>query len=396
MKLDSLKPLIGHRGPLTWVCIDLTPADEVGDRDLRGRWHGLRRRLEQEGAPAATLEVLAAIVLRPTHVPGPHGRMLVLDGTEVLFDRVLSAAPPHEGAGHGGVPALTVAAQAAEEAVRYLLVEVDRTGADLSWSGTGVAEVPDTVEGGHDVHHRSERAGSLARSRMQARIEDSWERNAEAVAAELDRAVAAHRPELVLVTGDVRAVALLRAEVGRATQPLIVEVPGGSRADGVKEAVWAAHVHEALEEHRARRRAKVTDQFVEGAGRGDGAVSGLADVVAVLRRSQALDLVILQDEAGGVGPLAGRTLWIGPDPLQVAERPSELAALGVVEDDARQVPADAAVVRAAVAQDAGVTFARPGTVAPADGIGAVLRWHDPGTPHEATPAYTGDVRRLQR
>lgn len=396
MKLDSLKPLIGHRGPLTWVCIDLTPADEVGDRDLRGRWHGLRRRLEQEGASAGTLEVMAEIVLRPTHVPGPHGRMLVLDGTEVLFDRVLSDAPAHEGAGHGGVPALTIAAQAAEDAVRYLLVEVDRTGADLSWSGTGVAEVPDTVEGGHDVHHRSDRAGSLARSRMQARIEDSWERNAEAVAAELDRAVAAHHPELVLVTGDVRAVALLRAEVGRATQPLIVEVPGGSRADGVKEAVWAAHVHEALEEHRACRRAKVTDQFVEGAGRGDGAVSGLGDVVEVLRRSQALDLVILQDEAGGVGPLAGRTLWIGPEPLQLAERPSELAALGVAEGEARQVPADAAVVRAAVAQDAGVTFARPGTVAPADGIGAVLRWHDPATPHEATPAYTGDVRRVLR
>lgn len=396
MKLESLKPLIGHRGPLSWVCIDLTPADEVGDRDLRGRWNGLRRRLEQDGAPPETLEAMAGIVLRPTHVPGPHGRLLVLDGTEVLFDRVLSAAPPREGAGHGGIPALTAAAQAAEDAVRYLLVEVDRTGADLSWSGTGVAEVPDTVEGGHDVHHRSERAGSLARSRMQARIEDSWERNAEAVAAELDRAVATHHPELVLVTGDVRAVALLRAEVGRATQPLIVEVPGGSRADGVKESVWAAHVHEALEEHRARRRAKVTAQFTEGLGRGDGAVSGLGDVVAVLRRSQALDLVIVQDEAGGVGQLADRSLWVGPDPLQLAERPSELAALGVAEGEGQQVPADAAVVRAAVAQDAGITFARAGTVTAADGIGAVLRWHDPATPHEGTASYTADTRRMQR
>ena len=396
MKLESLKPLIGHSGPLSWVCIDLTPADEVGDRDLRGRWNGLRRRLEQDGALLETLEIMAEIVLRPTHIPGPHGRMLVVAGTEVLFDRVLSAAPAHEGAGHGGVPALTIAAQAAEDAVRYLLVEVDRAGADLSWSGTGVAEVTDTVEAGHDVHHRSERAGSLARSRMQARIEDSWERNAEAVAAELDRAVAAHHPELVLVTGDVRAVALLRAEVGRATLPLLVEVPGGSRADGVKDAVWVEHVHTALEAHRARRRARVTDQLAEGLGRGDGAVTGLADVVAVLRRSQALDLVIAQDEAGGVAPLADKTLWIGPDPLQLAERPSELAALGVAEGEAQQVPADVAVVRAAVAQDAGITFARSDTAAPTDGIAAVLRWHDPATPHDASPAYTADVRRMQR
>src|SRR5665647_2404807 len=135
-----------------------------------------------------------------------------------------------------------------------------------SGSGAGVS-VPDAdhVEGGHDVLHKV-RAGGWSHRRMQSRAEDSWERNAEAVAAELDRAVVEHRPELVLITGDVRAVAMIREELGRPTADLLVEVPGGSRADGVKEDVFGVNVHRVLEAHRARRREKITDRMREALG----------------------------------------------------------------------------------------------------------------------------------
>jgi len=203
MKLDPLKPLLDHDGPLTTVCLDVTRAEEAGDRELRSRWNGLRKRLEAAGAPSETIDALADVVLRTTHVPGPHGRFVVASGARILYDRVLSGPPTHEEAFHDGVPALMPAAQAEEDAVRYLLVEVDRSGADLTWSGTDTpAPEPDAghVEGGHDVLHKV-RAGGWSHRRMQSRVEDSWERNAEAVAAELDRAVVDHRPELVLITG---------------------------------------------------------------------------------------------------------------------------------------------------------------------------------------------------
>src|SRR5665648_829263 len=219
MKLDSLKPLLDHHGPLTTVCLDVTRAEEAGDRELRSRWNGLRKRLEAAGAPSETIDALADVVLRPTHVPGPHGRFVVASGARILYDRVLSGPPAREEAFHDGVPALMPAAQAEEDAVRYLLVEVDRSGADLTWSGTDTpAPEPDAdhVEGGHDVLHKV-RAGGWSHRRTQSRAEDSWERNAEAVAAELDRAVVEHRPELVLITGDVRAVAMIREELGRPT-----------------------------------------------------------------------------------------------------------------------------------------------------------------------------------
>jgi len=398
MKLDALKPILDHDGPLTTVCLDVTRADEAGEREVKNRWNGLRRALEQQGAPATTLDSIADVVLRPTHVPGPHGRFLVASADEILLDRVLADAPAREEAFHDGVPSLMPAAQAADEAVRYLLVEVDRSGADLSWSGAE-SHPADTmlspVEGGHDVLHKT-RAGGWSHRRMQARVEDSWERNAEAVAAELDRAVTEMRPELVMVTGDVRAVALIGAEVGRATSELLVEVPGGARADGVKEDAFAANVHEVLEAYRARRRERFVERLREGLGRGDGAVTALGDVVDVLRRGQVAELVISLDAAGRPAPLAERLLWVGAGPLELAVRRSELAALGVEDGAARQLRADIVLLRAAVAQDAGVTFTPESSVELVDGIGAVLRWSDPATPHEGAQSYTGDIHRAGR
>ncbi len=53
MKIDWLKPLLGHPGPLATVYIDATRANEAGDREVENRWKGVRRQLHQEGAPDA-------------------------------------------------------------------------------------------------------------------------------------------------------------------------------------------------------------------------------------------------------------------------------------------------------------------------------------------------------
>ena len=395
MKLDALKPLIDHDGPLTTVSMDVTRSDEAGDRDLRNRWQGLRRALEAQGAPASTVDAVAGLMLRQTHVPGPHGRLLVVggpDGTEIVLDRILAGAPTRDEAVHGGVPPLMPAAQAADESVRYLLVEVDRSGADLTWSGVDVpdAELSEHVEGGHDLVHKVRTGDWWHSRRTAARIEDSWERNAQAVGTELDRVVVAHRPELVLLTGDVRAVAMIRDAVGHMVADLLVEVPGGSRTDGIKEDVFAARVHEAVEGYRARRRGVVVDRMAEALGRGDGAVTELGDVVEVLRRGQVAELVISSDTPP---TFASRTLWVGTGPLELALRRSELEGLGVDDTDATEMRADVAVLRAAIAQDAGVTFDPTASVGLVDGIGAILRWSDPATPHETAPASTRDHSR---
>ena len=400
MKLDSLKPLLHHDGPLTTVALDVTRGDESGgDREVRSRWNGMRRTLEQAGAPSETLEAIEEVVLRPTHVPGPHGRYVVASGSRILFDRVLASPPVRDEAFHDGAPSLSPAAIAIDEAVHYLLVEIDRTGADLHWSGGESHDADESlghVEGGHDVLHKYQ-GGGWAHRRFQMRVQDSWERNAEAVAAEVDRVVAEHRPELVMLTGDVRAVPLVRSALGKEAGELAVEVPGGSRADGVKEDVFAENVHGVLEAHRARRRESVVDRLQEALGRGEGAVTSLEDLVEVLRRGQVAELVVVRNAAGAsVARLSERTLWCGPDPLQIGTRRADLSALGVDDGDGRELRADIVVLRAAIAQDAGFTFALEGSVDLVDGVGAVLRWTDAATPHETAPAYTADTHPRRR
>ena len=166
----------------------------------------------------------------------------------------------------------------------------------------------ETVEGGHDDVHKT-REGGLDR-RSQTRAEDSWERNAEAVAAVLDKRVAERSPELVLITGDVRAVALLRDALGQQARDLVVDVPGGARGDGVHQEAFEAHVAEALADFRARRTASVLDRFREAQGRGDGAVTALDDVIDVLRRGQVAELLPahrLPDHRPGRADALGRS-----------------------------------------------------------------------------------------
>ncbi|WP_456825575.1 baeRF2 domain-containing protein [Cellulomonas sp. P5_E12] len=395
MDLHWLKPLLGRPSPFTTVYLDATRAGATGDAEALERWKAVRRALERDGATAGVLDDIADVVSVPTGVRGPHGRVVVADAQGVVVDRVLSEPPAQSHAVFGPAPALLPAVRAADQTVTYLLVEVDRNGADLTWAAGGTVRTEggpetETVEGGHDDVHKT-REGGLDR-RSQTRAEDSWERNAEAVAAVLDKRVTERSPDLVLVTGDVRAVSLVCEEVGQHTRELVVEVPGGGRGDGVRRDAFETKVTETLAAFRERRRQAVLDRFREAQGRGGGAVTTLDDVIEVLRRGQVAELVLHVDAlATGLGE---RTLWVGPEPLQLATSAADLSSIGVT-GEARQMDANVALVRAALGQDAGLTFAEDGTVDLVDGIGAVLRWSDDSTPSEAVPTQSADQARLR-
>jgi hypothetical protein len=395
MDLHWLKPLLGRPSPFTTVYLDVTRAGATGDAEALDRWKAVRRSLERDGAPAGVLDEIADLVSRPTGVRGPHGRVIVADAQAVVVDRVLAEPPAQSHAVFGPAPALLPAVRAADETVTYLLVEVDRNGADLTWAAGGTVRTEggpetETVDGGHDDVHKT-REGGLDR-RSQTRAEDSWERNAEAVAAVLDKRVAERGPDVVLVTGDVRAVALVCEEVGQHTRELVVEVPGGGRGEGVRRDAFEAKVTETLAAFREKRRQAVLDRFREAQGRGGGAVTTLDDVIEVLRRGQVSELVLHIDAL--TSGLADRTLWVGPEPLQVATSAADLSSIGVT-GEAREMDANVALVRAALGQDAGLTFADDGAVDLVDGIGAVLRWSDDSTPSEAVPTQSADQARLR-
>lgn len=396
MDLHWLKPLLGRPAPFTTVYLDVTRADVAGEAEAADRWKAVRRTLEREGASTGVLDEIGERFAVPTGVKGPHGRVIVADAEGVRVDRALSEPPAQPLAVHGPAPALLPAVRAAEEVVAYLLVEVDRNGADLTRSTGGGARPErgpqrESVEGGHDDVHKT-REGSLSR-RSQTRAEDSWQRNAEAVAAVLDRRVAEQAPDLVILTGDVRAVGLVRDAVDQHVRTLLVEVPGGARGEGVKQDAFEAKVDDALDSVRARRREAVLARFREGQGRGGGTVTAFDDVIEVLRRGQ-VDELVLHESTLSSG-LADRELWVGPEPLQLGTSTGDLDSLGVAADARRKLPAGVALLRAALGQDAGVTFAEDGSAELVDGIGAVLRWSDGSTPSESVPTQSADQRRLR-
>ncbi|MGY4645972.1 baeRF2 domain-containing protein [Cellulomonas sp. URHB0016] len=393
MDLRWLKPLLGRPAPFTTVYLDATRAESAGETETADRWRALRRTLERDGASSGVLDEIGDLVATPTGVRGPHGRVVVADANGVVVDRVLAEPPAQSTAVHGPAPALLPAVRAADETVDLLVARVDRNGADLARTSHGASPAAgatlEHVEGGHDDVHKT-REGGLDR-RSQTRAEDSWQRNAEAVAAALDRKIAEHAPDIVVLTGDVRAVALVKEAVGRPTAELVVEVPGGARGEGANQESFVSRVSEVVTEFRHRRRDTVLDRFRQQLGRGEGAVTALDDVIEVLRRGQVDELVL---HTSALTALTERELWVGPEPLQVAVGEDELTSLGV-GGDRRRLPAGVALVRAALGQDAGVTFAENGTVDLVDGIGALLRWSDGSTPSEAVPSQSADQRRLR-
>lgn len=396
LDLHWLKPLLGRPGPFITVLLDATRADASGDAEVAGRWKSLRRELSAAGASDTVLDVIEERVTRPTGVAGPHGRVVIADSTEIVVDRTVKEPPARSSAVYDAVPALAPAVRAADQATRFVLVEIDRQGADLTWSdGTSARPEREVVDGDHDVLHKIREGGGWSHRRMQTRAEDSWERNAETVAADLDKQVAERHPEIVLVTGDVRAVALLRDAVGQPVRDLLVEVPGGSRADGVNQSAFEHQVTDALLAHRARRREKVLDRFRTAQGRGEAAVTSIGDLVTVLQRGQVAELLIRDDLALPGSALTELTLSVGPEPLQLATAAADLAALGADPATAREMPADVALLRAALGQDAGLTLVPDGSADLVDGVGAVLRWVDESTPSEAVPSQSADQARLR-
>lgn len=390
MKIDWLKPLLGHHGPFVTLCLDATPSEQAADRDVENRWNSLRKDLTQQGAPGAVLEAIQETVLRPTRVHGPHGRVIIADDTGVLVDRVVAAPPATASASWGAVPELLQAALAADESVELLKVAVDRQGADFVRVGPG-GKVSSTFDAPHDEIAKTG-STEVKRSRIESRAEDSWERNAVAVAAEIERHVAETTPELVLLTGDKRAVPLARSSLSAPTAEKTIEVSGGGRGSGVHEGAFAERVAEALDSYRERRRELVLAELRQELGRETNAVMSVDDVVAVLSRGQVKELVLAQEYGTSGGPLNGRTLWIGPDPMHIAASRSDLEDLGLTQS-LEELPATVALVRAAVGQDAGLTFAPEGSVDLMDGVAATLRWHDEGTPTEALASMSGDDRR---
>ncbi|QNN81917.1 hypothetical protein H3H54_11550 [Brachybacterium sp. Z12] len=363
MKLPWLSPVLEQSGPIVSVHLDTTRTDPQAASELEARWAQMRSRLAADGAPDDLLARIEESVLSPSPLGGRHGRSIFASDSEILVDRVLPVPPVRESAHRGEFPQLLPLLQLIPFAVSQLLIVVDRAGADLHLrapENPSIAHGPNglgsdaTVEGGHDVLHKASLGGGAQHGwradNYEARVEDSWERNADAVASAVEKVLREKHVDMVMLSGDVRAMGLLRDALGRETRERLIEVSGGARGASLDRGPFREELDRTTREFITGRQQELATRFRESQS-GDGAsVGGAAEVSQALDRGQVEELVFVSgSEPGGIEELLRGAL--GTD-----------ASVSALEGDAEGIP---------------------------EGIGALLRWRDDSTPSNSIGSMSG-------
>ncbi len=360
--LSALRPAADLFGNVATAYVDVSRANEDGAREVEIRADNMRRELLDGGADESLVEAVASRIVEPTGHGGDTSRVVIAHGDQLVTDMVLATVVPGQ-QHHGPIAHLLPLARAIAEDVRYALVRVDRSGADITVAGTvDPAQREITSEGDHDVLTRV-KVGGWSQRRYQMRVEDSIERNAETVAKDLDRLAGSERIDLVLLAGDPESVASVRDKVGVRVSDRIQDLDRGSRAEGGSDDLVDEEVEAAVQRFRSGRITSVLDRL--GPADAPKAV-GVAETLEALRRGQVETLILLD------GALDDREAHAGPDPLLLATDPGELKALGV--DDPAADRLDELLLRAAIGQDADLLPLHAPVGALPDGVGAVLRF----------------------
>jgi hypothetical protein len=360
-------------GPFVTVYLGTEAAVEQAAQQNELRWKALRRQLEEDGAPAETLDAIEPLVPDAHH----EGRTLavVADATGLRVVRHEPEPPARDVAWFAPLPRVGPLIEWAQSAVPHLVVLADRAGADIvvfsrQASGTGAGDTPVVTVGdetGQDPVIRKNSPGGWSQRRYQNRAENLWEQNAKQVADQVSGLVDEIGARLVVVAGDVRAVQLLREHLPAPVVDILREVDGsrgpGSADAGLDEI--ADDVVKLVATVAAEDTVEFLRQFKQERGQHDLAAEGVTETIEALAAAR-VDTLLIHDD-----PDDDRTAWFGPEPGMVAVAAATLNDMGVGQpQQARLVDV---AIRAAFTTGAAVRIV-PSAGSVRDGIGAILRF----------------------
>ncbi|SDD67588.1 Rv2629 family ribosome hibernation factor [Actinokineospora iranica] len=361
MQTTALRDLIRHPGPFASVYLDFSHDTEDALDQRRLRWRAARASLEEQGADQGTVEAIEQAYDARETAPGQVGLALIAAAGEVLLDHLMPVPPPLPETRFSALPYLLPLVAAAPKDRPYLVVVVDKVGADFRlFEPDGTVAEPGSVEGvDHPIH--KVRGGGWAHLSMQHRVEETVAQNIARVAAETARLAQRGGVWLVVVGGEVQSRADLLSALPKGVARIAVEVDAGSRGAGADEDRLRVEVERAVAEFEAAEHLDVVEAY--RAERGATAVDGMAAATAALREANAR--VVL------VGPELSGSAWVSPSsPDQVAIDDDALRGLGLA--DFTRLPADEVVPAAAVAVGAELVAVRH-EVPLSGGIGVLLR-----------------------
>jgi hypothetical protein len=347
--------------PVGFAYFDL---ESLGEDDRRLHWGELAHTLRDQGASVAATATIAARVAEAVQSPATLAVFAGPDG-DLLHEQLLTGARPSSLAGCTAPARIAPLLAWKRDRPAYVLVVIDRTGADITAGSAGGANVRHwSVEGPDDEIERNA-PGGWSQPRYQRRAEDSWRHNAGRVATEVARAAAEVHAQALVVSGDVRAVQLLTERLPRNGEMLVRHISGSRSPDG-SQLRRAADVERALREVADEQTGLLLDELrlhLVPDGRG---VEGPAETIGALAAGRVSTLFVVDE------PRDERVAWFGSDATDVyADRASAVAAGRPVQAGRL---ADVAI-RAALLSDAYVRVLDPGTPGqPGGGVGALCRF----------------------
>ncbi|MGY1605467.1 baeRF2 domain-containing protein [Geodermatophilus sp. SYSU D00815] len=374
MDVSFLAPVFSTPGPYATVCADVTHTTENADAELDLRVRAVAEKLTEQGAPEEVVEAVRGRLLEGNdggEAGTWRGRAVVVaaDGTVVL-DSPLTDQPRQELAEWSPQPDLLPVLKQLPGRVPHIVAIVDRVGADITVSSRPGEVIEEKEVEGDSFQIRKFQGGGWAHHRYQHNAENKWVHNAEEVAQNIASMVRRLQPKFVLVAGDIRARQILTDRASDLWKDLVVSMDEGGRAAGADREPVERREAELVAEHEAHEEADVV-QKIEGAAAHGLAVTGTAPVVEALRKGQVETLVLADRQDDD-------KLLVGASPLELGVDHGDLEALG--SQEAHSVPAERALLAAAVAGGAGVVVlpraAMPGDIP----VAAVLRYTDASTP----------------
>ena len=382
MDSETLRPLLTTRGPFASVYFEGShdTQDAAAHRDVR--WRGLREQLVEQGAArSVTADIERAVMdLRPPI--GRGGRGLIAGADGVVVNKHLLRSPAATVVRVSELPYIVPIVEHGFKYPNYLLVTVDHTGADITVH-TNSTLGDETVDSGGYPVHKASGAETAGYGYPQLRTDEAACKNLRAVADRVSELVDDMTADAVFVAGEVRPRSDLLAALPERIAERAVSLQVGARHSGHGFDEVQQDIHAQFLKQRLDVIGDVARRFEAEVDRRSGlAVEGLGAVCSALGQGAVETLII--GDIGGATVVADEDLRIiAPNAIVLAEQgaaafgfPDGPNAIVVAEQGAaaaKTVRADEALPLFAVS--IGASLVRTDErIAPADGVGAVLRY----------------------
>jgi Bacterial archaeo-eukaryotic release factor family 2 len=359
----AARSIVAPFDPVTHVYVGLGIRADEDERDLRSR-SAVENLLRQGASKQATAAIAARIAAAPP-TPAILAAFAATDGT-VLYEQVLADAELPDEAGCQSPAPVTGLLAWEQNHPPYLLVVTDRTGADITaTAGAGQPEQTWTVAGPDDEIERKQGPGGWSQPSYQHRVEDSWRHNAARVAEEVAPRAAAVGAQVLVLSGDVRAVQLLSERLPNDPGRLVHRITGSRAADG-SQVTRPRRVEQALREAAEAQTTRLLEALHENLRPGGLAVEDVKDTLDALACGRVATLLVRPFSADS------RVAWFGAGPTDVYPDHDAAALSGAPVRSGRLIDV---AVRSALLSGARVRVIAQGTpVEPVGGIGALCRY----------------------